>query len=53
MYFSHAPSFFPDNRLPTFIQAAARGDVERIAWCIAHKGDVNWLDPNQGPPGAS
>lgn len=32
----------------TDVQAAARGDVERIAWCIAHKGDVHWRDPNQG-----
>lgn len=30
-----------------FFQAAARGDVERIVWCIAHKGDVNWSDPDE------
>lgn len=29
-------------------QAAARGDVERIVWCIAHKGEVNWSDPEEG-----
>ncbi|CAM9540819.1 unnamed protein product, partial [Laminaria digitata] len=42
-----------DTREPPLVSkamhhAAARGDVERIAWCIAHKGDVNWPDPNQG-----
>jgi len=29
-------------------KAAARGDVERIVWCIAHKGEVNWSDPDEG-----
>ncbi|CAN0429473.1 unnamed protein product, partial [Scytosiphon promiscuus] len=26
---------------------AARGDVERIVWCIAHKGEVDWSDPEE------
>lgn len=30
------------------LQAAARGDVDRIAWCMAHKGEVNWSDPEEG-----
>ena len=25
--------------------AAAQGDPEQIMWCIAHKADVNWQDP--------
>ncbi|CAM9270672.1 unnamed protein product [Ectocarpus sp. 12 AP-2014] len=29
------------------IHAAARGDVERVVWCIAHKGEVNWSDPDE------
>ncbi|CAM9150257.1 unnamed protein product [Ascophyllum nodosum] len=40
-----------DRRHPATISkalhhAAARGDVQRIAWCIAHKGNVNWPDPD-------